>query len=64
MRSPVTCPYCSNVFGDSNDTKAKKKIYAAELDVDHEAVDIDDSAVLDGEDINNDLEVIKINDIE
>jgi uncharacterized protein (TIGR02300 family) len=63
MKNPIACPYCGNVFYDGNDAKSKRRTTSTELEIDN-TPDSDESVVLEGEDMNTDVEVIKLKDLE
>lgn len=73
MKSPIVCPYCGNSF-DEGDIKLKRKtaIGASEdisktsvdFDFPEDEIEEDDAAVLEDDDMDNDLDVLKITEVE
>lgn len=70
MKSPITCPHCGNVF-EASDYKSRKKGSAvddvvkvvADFEFEDE-LETDDSTVLDGDDMDAEIDVIKIKEFE
>jgi hypothetical protein len=68
MRIPIVCPYCGNTF-DDNDFKVRKKGITAEeppkIDFDLENdVSSDDPSILCEDDVDGDLDMLKIKELE
>lgn len=66
MKTSVVCPYCGNTF-EGNDYKLKKKGTTldesskinSDFEFEVEDLETDESVVLDGDEIENDIDVIK-----
>lgn len=70
MRNPIVCPYCGNIFEPDYKLKKKSSLVdesakvTQEFEFEEDNLTEDDSAVLEGDDLESDIDVIKIKEFD